>query len=69
MQVRELGDGRLGVTSAFHLHYARPGGPSCFYAGQRRDELVRTGDGFRLARREIVMDVANIEVPTLGLFL
>ena len=61
-------DDRLQVLSNFHLFYSRPGSADFFYAGQRRDELVATGDSYLLARREIVMDMSDIRVPTLGLF-
>ena len=40
-----------------------------FYAGQRRDVLVRGEAGYRIAEREIIMDIADINVPTLGLLL
>jgi 3-phenylpropionate/cinnamic acid dioxygenase small subunit len=57
------------VLSNFHLYYARPGNESCMYSGQRRDTLVRSDEGYRIRRREVVMDYADIEVPTLGLLL
>ena len=62
----------LSVLSAFHLHWARPGSATFLYAGQRRDVLKRAegaaeGD-LRLLRREVVLDMADIEYPTLGLF-
>jgi len=55
------------VLSNFHLYYARPGGDNFMYSGQRRDSLTKSEDGFRIARREVVMDYANIDLPTLGL--
>ena len=61
-------DGVFSVVSAFHLHYARPGSRNFLYAGQRRDRLVRTESDFRIRERVIVMDMADIEYPTLGLF-
>ena len=60
---------RLSVVSNFQLFYSRPGSDDFLYAGQRRDVLVEEGEGYRLTRREVVMDVADIRVPTLGLFL
>jgi 3-phenylpropionate/cinnamic acid dioxygenase small subunit len=69
VEILEVADDRLRVTSAFHLHYSRPGSQSFLYAGQRRDVLLREGDGFRILDRLIVMDMADIELPTLGLFL
>ena len=35
---------------------------------QRRDSLLSQTDGFRIIRREVVLDYAAIELPTLGLF-
>jgi 3-phenylpropionate/cinnamic acid dioxygenase small subunit len=58
----------LSIVSAFHLHYARPGSRNFLYAGQRRDVLRREGDGYRIRERIIVMDMADIDFPTLGLF-
>ncbi len=57
----------LSVISNFHLYYARPGHENALYSGQRRDLLLSTEDGFRIRRREVIMDYANIELPTLGL--
>lgn len=58
----------LSVISNFHLYYARPGNENAFYSGQRRDSLLPGTDGFLIHRREVVLDYANIELPTLGLF-
>jgi 3-phenylpropionate/cinnamic acid dioxygenase small subunit len=57
----------LCVVSNFHLYYARPGTANVIYSGQRRDSLVGEGQERRIARREVVLDYANIELPTLGL--
>ena len=57
----------LSVLSNFHLHYARPGSDSFLYGGQRRDLLLANGDEFRLRRREVILDYADISLPTLGL--
>lgn len=63
----------LSIVSAFHLHWTRPGSASYLYAGQRRDVLVRAEGGasgdLRIVRREVVLDMADIEYPSLGLFL
>jgi len=58
---------KWSVLSNFHLFYARPGGDNFMYSGQRRDSLMKSEEGFRIARREVVMDYANIDLPTLGL--
>ena len=57
----------LSVLSNFHLYYARPGTANVIYSGQRRDTLLPEHDSYRIKRREVVMDYACIEVPTLGL--
>jgi 3-phenylpropionate/cinnamic acid dioxygenase small subunit len=57
------------VCSNFHLHYSRPGARNFLYAGQRRDVLLKQVDGFIIQRREIIMDMADVDFPTLGLFL
>jgi 3-phenylpropionate/cinnamic acid dioxygenase small subunit len=68
VEVFDVEEDRLSAISSFHLHYARPGSEDFLYAGQRRDELFRVEDGYRIAQREIIMDVADIALPTLGLF-
>jgi 3-phenylpropionate/cinnamic acid dioxygenase small subunit len=57
----------LTVVSNFHMYYARPGCDNFLYSGQRRDVLLEGEGGFRIRSREVVMDYANIELPTLGL--
>lgn len=61
------GDEELCVWSNFHLHYARPGHESVLYGGQRRDTLQVREEGYLIRRREVILDYANIELPTLGL--
>ena len=69
VEVMEDKGEELSVLSNFHLYYARPGSENHMYAGQRRDVLKRTEDSFTILRRELVMDYANIDQPTLGLLL
>ena len=68
VEVSNVLEDRLSATSVFHLFYSRPGSENFLYAGQRRDVLLREGDGYRILDRVIVMDVAEIALPTLGLF-
>lgn len=68
VEIRLEASGELSVTNNFHLFYSRPGSPSFLYAGQRRDVLRRDDGDLKIASREIVMDIADIEYPTLGLF-
>jgi len=58
----------VSVLSNFHLNYARPGNADVFYSGQRRDMLMPAKEGYLIQRREVILDYANIEAPTLGLF-
>ena len=60
-------DDTLSVLSNFHLYYARPGNDDVIYSGQRRDTLLSQPGGFRIEQREVVMDYANISMPTLGI--
>ena len=69
VEITDVSDDRLSALSNFHLHYARPGMREFLYAGQRRDVLLRVDDGFKIARREVIMDLADIRLPTLGVFL
>lgn len=61
-------DDVLQVISNFHMHYARPGNDNYLYAGQRRDSLRRVDGDYKIAHREVVLDYANIDYPTVGLF-
>lgn len=61
-------DDTHSVLSNFHLYYTRPGVADVIYSGQRRDTLMAQPDGYRIARREVLLDYTNIELPTLGLF-
>lgn len=58
----------LSVLTNFHLYYARPGNVNAIYSGRRSDTLLSLPEGYRIARREVVLDYANIDFPTLGLF-
>jgi 3-phenylpropionate/cinnamic acid dioxygenase small subunit len=60
---------QLSVLSNFHLYYARPGSENAIYSGQRRDVLQANADSYRIRSREVIMDYAMIELPTLGLLL
>ncbi|MEH6592036.1 MAG: aromatic-ring-hydroxylating dioxygenase subunit beta [Halioglobus sp.] len=58
----------LAVISNFHMHYARPGGDNYLYAGQRRDTLRKADGSYKIAHREVILDYANVDYPTFGLF-
>ena len=60
-------EGMLSVLSNFHLFYARPGSANFLYSGQRRDVLAAAEEGYSILKREVIMDYADIDYPTLGL--
>ena len=55
------------VLSNFLLYYARPGSREFIYSGQRRDTLRSVSGSFKLLRRDVILDYADIDKPTLGL--
>ena len=69
VELMAKGEAELSVLSNFHLYYARPGSEDCVYSGQRRDVLVPLADSYLIKQREVIMDYATINVPTLGLLL
>jgi 3-phenylpropionate/cinnamic acid dioxygenase small subunit len=58
---------KLSVVSNFHMFYARPGSANFLYSGQRRALLTQAGEGYTILQREVIMDYADIDYPTLGL--
>ena len=67
IELMESDDTQLSVVSNFHLYYARPGVRDVIYSGQRRDVLRRQDNALLIAAREILLDYAEIQLPTLGL--
>lgn len=67
IELMQRGDDQLSVLSNFHLFYARPGSANFLYSGQRRDVLAPAEQGYSILKREVIMDYADIEYPTLGL--
>ena len=57
----------LTTLSNFQLFFARPGSRDFLYSGQRRDRLLAEGDSYRILRREVILDYADINYPTVGL--
>jgi 3-phenylpropionate/cinnamic acid dioxygenase small subunit len=58
---------RLSALNNFILYFARPGSDNFIYSGQRRDELLITNGSYKLAKREIIIDISKIMVPSMGL--
>ena len=69
VEVLEAQEKRMTVLSNFLLYYARPGGENRIISGQRRDVLAGDAGDFLIHERELILDYANIEMPTLGLLL
>lgn len=67
VEVLDHSDESVRVRSNFHLFFARPGSDNFIYSGQRNDQLLMIDGNFKIADREVIMDYANIDVPTLGL--
>lgn len=67
VEVLAAGGGVLSVYSNFTLFYSHRGMQSVTYTGCRRDKLRQHEDGFRLLRREVILDWDVIEGPTVGL--
>ncbi|MFK7730418.1 MAG: aromatic-ring-hydroxylating dioxygenase subunit beta [Pseudomonadales bacterium] len=58
----------LSVVSNFILYFARPGSANFTYSGERHDQLIRNEDSFKIVKRKVLMDYADIDYPTMGLF-
>jgi 3-phenylpropionate/cinnamic acid dioxygenase small subunit len=54
--------------SNFMLIYSRHSNVNHTYTGQRRDALLEVDGQLRVASREVILDWAVINAPTLGLF-
>ncbi len=67
VEIGDTDDDSIKVLSNFHLYYARPGSENFIYSGQRRDTLLRVEKSYKIQHREVIMDYATIDVPTLGL--
>lgn len=67
IELMEREGDKLSVVSNFHMFYARPGSANFLYSGQRRDLLTPAGEGYTILQREVIMDYADIDYPTLGL--
>ena len=67
VELMSLSGDESSVLSNFHMYYARPGSASVLYSGQRRDVLQAMENSYKLKRREVILDYAEIALPTLGL--
>lgn len=67
IRIREYDEESLTVASNFILHFARPGSANFTYSGERVDCLSVNQDSFKIVKRTVLMDYADIDYPTLGL--
>ncbi len=67
VQIIEHSSNSYQVLSNFILNYAEPGSENFVYSGQRCDRLTKNNNSYLINRREIIMDYATINYPTLGL--
>lgn len=71
IRVDELGDGEIGVKSNVLVMRNRWDMPSFeIIAAERRDVLRRSnGGGFKLVKREVIIDQSSLGTGNLGVFL
>jgi 3-phenylpropionate/cinnamic acid dioxygenase small subunit len=56
VEVDERPDGEIDVACNMIVYQTRLERTEAFYIGRREDRLRRTGDGWRIAARKIVLD-------------
>jgi len=59
----------VAVTSYILLHYARADEQPQLLSGERRDILLQTADGLRIARRTVYLDHTYLPTENLAAFL
>ena len=67
IEVIPLEDDCYQTYSNFHMFYSHRGADNHTYTGGRRDILKAVDGGFKLLKREIILDMDIITVPTLAL--
>lgn len=66
IEVLQAGDG-FEVYSNLLLYFSRYGQDNHVYTGRRHDFLRQTGDGLKIARREVLLDWNVVTGPSAGL--
>lgn len=70
IRLRELSEAEVEVRSNLLLYRNRGSDPGHdLLSGERFDLLRRHGDGWRLARRRVILDQATLGTKNLGIFL
>lgn len=59
----------IQVNSNFILYRTRMETDQDMFVGERRDVLRRVGDGFKIARRTIILDQAVLSAKNISVFL
>ena len=66
--VERSGDGSFAVASAFMVTRIRSDLPYDIFTGERQDVLHRSGDGFVLAKRTVLLDQTVLKSYNLSIF-
>lgn len=69
VEIEREADGEISTRSSFLLWRSHLETDQEIFSGCRRDVMRRTEAGFRIARREIVLDHAVLTQKSLGVFL
>ncbi len=68
VRIKADNQGLLTCRNNFLLHYCRPGSRNFVYSGERQDCLSFNSDTINIRRRRIILDYADVNYPTVGLF-
>ena len=61
-------DGRYEVSCAFLLYRNRAEAQTDIFAGERKDSLLRSADGFQIAGRLILLDQSVLQANNISFF-
>lgn len=67
VRIGEYEPDSVTVASNFILYFARPGSANFTYSGERHDQLTISDGNFKIVKRSVLMDYADIDYPTMGL--
>lgn len=67
VEVTAVGEGEYQAYSNFYMFYSHRGKDNHTYTGGRRDLIKEVDDDFKLFKREVIIDMDIITVPTLAL--
>lgn len=67
VEVISANDGEYRTCSNFYMYYSHIGADHYTYTGGRRDTLREVDGEFKLCKREVILDMDLITVPTVAL--